>query len=95
MYLLLSTYSCSAVGMCYCCGHSHGVAVCMNICLNYHGIRHDVACVTVIVVGLHVMVVSVIAVAMGACVIAFAAPVFTNNLIKEDCKLCIVNNVIV
>ena len=67
----------------------------MSICLNYHSIRYDVACVNVIVAGLRVMVVSVIAVAMGACVIAFATPVFTNNLIKEDYKSCAVNNVIV
>ena len=32
----------------------------------------------------------VIAVAMGVCVIAVTAPVFTNNLSKEDCKSCIV-----
>ena len=70
----------------------------MHECLpyiNYHSICRDVACVTVIVTDLHVMAVSVIAVARGACVIAFAAPVFTNNLIQEDCKSCTVNNVIV
>ena len=66
--------------VCNCCGHRHGVVVCMSVWLYYHSIHHDVACVTVIAADSVLWL--LIAVGMGTCVIAVAAPVFTNNILN-------------